>query len=441
VTRFILILVACALVPLSAFAQQPPEMPPGHPPVGPLGAREEITDEEERADQENREERDEPGVPEEHLRQALAGETPEISSAGPSPEVPTGSIRVMVVDQHGDPVPAVDVELAVMHQDGERDRNRQPTDEAGLTIFGDLPTGSGQAYRINVYDGGARISSNPFQLPPDQGYHVSIIKLPTTRNAEAVLLMLHRTFLELRADRLHVVHQLQFVNLARETYVFPSEGLEVRLPEGATAFQTQEVMTDQRLVETDGGFELSGSLTPGRTTLVYAYDLELDGTELDFEVPIPFRTFAVRVEALASPDMRLEVDGMPAAEAHETDGHRLLLTEMQREPTDPPLDAIRIHLRGIEGPGPERFVAIGAALVFLVMGILFAYRGGAADPVHAARSRRLQKDELLAQAAELERMFETNEVGPKYRQKHMDIITTQLASLLREEEAAKSRDA
>ncbi len=379
-------------------------------------------------------------MPEEHVRQALSGETPEISSALPSREVPVGAIRVMVVDENGLPVEGIDVELAVMQQDGERDRNRQQTDDAGLTVFSDLPTGQAQAYRVNVYADGARLSSNPFQLPPDQGYHVSIIKLPTTRSARAVLLMLHRTFLELRAQRLHVVHQLQFVNLARQTYVFPTEGFEVALPEGATAFQAQEVMTDQRFTEGEGSFTLKGSLPPGRTNLVYAYDLELDGTELDFRAPVPFRTFAVRVEALASPDMRLNVEGMPEPEVRETEGHRLLITEMQREPTDPALEEIVIHLDGIEGPGPERWVALGAALVLLAMGLLFAYRGGADDRAHAARSRKIQKADLLEQAAEIERMFEESEIGPKYRQRQMDAITAQLASLLREEEAAKSRD-
>ncbi len=199
-------------------------------------------------------------------------------------------------------------------------------------------------------------------------------------------------------------------------------------------------MTDQRFAEREGGFTLEGSLPPGRVNLVYAYDLELDGTEIDFRVPVPFRTFAVRVEALASPDMRLDVAGMPSAEVAETEGHRLLITELQREPTDPPLEELVIHLSGIEGPGPERWIAVGAGLVFLIMGLLFAYRSGAGDPVHAARARKLQKKDLLDQAADLERMFEENEIGPKYRQRQMDAITAQLASLLREEEAAKSRD-
>jgi hypothetical protein len=66
------------------------------------------------------------------------------------------------------------------------------------------------------------------------------------------------------------------------------------------------------------------------------------------------------------------------------------------------------------------------------------YRGGAGDKVHAAKSRKLRQQELLDQAADLERMFEANEVGPKYRAKQMDAISTQIASLLREEEAAKS---
>jgi len=208
VIRFIIIL-ALSLLPIAASAQQlppghpppqqpppqqaqpdpPPEqaqqaqqLPPGHPtPVGPTTAMGQIAEQQEAADQEAREERAQPGVPNDHMRQALAGETPEISSALPSREVPVGAVRVMVVDGNGDPVPGVDVELALMQQDGERDRNRQATDETGLTVFSGLATGQGQAYRVNVYTDGAKISSTPFQLPTDQGYHVSIIKLPTRK--------------------------------------------------------------------------------------------------------------------------------------------------------------------------------------------------------------------------------------------------------------------
>lgn len=415
-------------------------MPPGHPPVGPVTAQAQIAADAERSEQDQREGRTQPGVPSEQMRQALSGETPEIASAAPSTEVPIGSIRVMVVDVSGNPMAGVEVDLGVMSQENSRDRMRQTTDESGTTVYSGLPTGQGQAYRVNVHSDGARYSANPFQLPTDRGYQVSIVNLPTTRSAEAVLLMLHRTFLELRAERLHVVHQLQLVNLSRETYVFPTDGHEVLLPEDYTAFQFQEVMSDQHVTENDDSFTVKGSLPPGRTNLVYGYDLPLDGTEIDFSIPVAFRTFSVRVEALAAPNMRLDVEGMPEAQPHESDGQRILITEMQREPTDPALEELVIHVGGIEGPGPQRWVAVGAALVLLVMGLLFAYRGGSADPVHATRARDLQKKDLLDQAAELERMFEDNEVGPKYRRREMDAITTRLASILREEQAAQARE-
>jgi hypothetical protein len=413
------------------------ELPAGHPPIGPLGAREQIADEQDRQEQEAREQRTDRALGSDEIHRILSGEELQIATAQPNDELPAGTIRVQVVDVEGQPVEGQRIDLGIMAQNNVRSEEHAEVDAAGVASFRDLSTGTSQAYRVNLSYRGAKYSSTPFQLPTNRGYDVRLLRIPTTRSERAILLLLHRTFLELKPDeRVQVVHQLQVINLARDTYVMPADGKQFRLPEGFTAFQSQPVMTDQRFEQTDDGFRLHGSFPPGRTNLVYGYDIPLDGTSLDLTIPVPFRTYVVRVEANAPAGMEMDVAGMPRPEVHDTEGHRVMLVEVQRAPEDPPLERIEIRLRNIPGPGPWRWLAVGAALVLLFAAVMFATRRGGADRTVAAEARAARRDELLARAAEIEKMFEESEIGPKYKKRQMDAITDELASLLRDDERA-----
>jgi hypothetical protein len=146
-------------------------------------------------------------------------------------------------------------------------------------------------------------------------------------------------------------------------------------------------MTDQRIVPTDDGLSLHGSLPPGRVTLVWGYDLPLDGSSITIRAPIAFRTYVLRVEADAPAGMALDVEGLPDPEVHEVDGPRLLITEAQRRPEDPPIERVEIRLRNIPGPGPYRYVAVGAALILLLGAMMFLFRSGEGDARALASSR------------------------------------------------------
>jgi hypothetical protein len=390
-------------------------------------------------EQAGREERGEQAVPQDQMHRILSGEQPELASMRIDQSIPAGTVRVSVIDENGQPVAGQVVSLGIMAQGDQRSSQELLTDEAGHVEYTGLAIGTSQAYRVNVVYRGAKTSSSPFQLPPHAGYDIRVVRLPTTRSDESILQLLHRTFLELQDQRMHVVHQVQLVNLAREIYVFPDEGRLVRLPEGFTAFQFQAVMTDQRVDEDDEGLRIRGSLPPGRVNLVWAYDVPIDGTEVDLSVPVAFpRTFAVRVEAEIPDGVDLDVRGLPSPETHEVDGHRLVITEQQRSPEDPELRAVEISVRGIPGPGPYRWIAVGAALVLAFMGFMFLTQRGGADKAVTASGRTRRKKDLLDRAAEIERMFEENEIGPKYRKREMDAIVQELASVLREDEAQKA---
>lgn len=361
---------------------------------------------------------------------------PELGSAEPSVAVPVGSIRVTVVDVDGRPIPDAAVDLGVRTQSDDRTRHNARTDASGRVLFERLETGTAQAYRINVPYLGATYSSAPFQLPTDQGYEVRITRLPVTREDRFVFFHLFRVAVELRDDRLHVIHQAEVTNAGHETFVFPVEGLRAPLPPSATAFQSRRVMTDQRVDEVDGSYVLRGSLPPGTSQLAWAYDLPITDETMRIPVSLPLRFFGIQVFSEAPDGLVMDVSGMPDPQRIDNEGQRIWLTQLRRAPTDAPIERITVTISGIPQPGPLRWIAVGLAIVFVLAGVVL--RLDRVDDREAAKQGRQQRrEELLAEIHELEREFETGEVGPEFRQTRRAEIVRELASLLHEEEAAK----
>jgi hypothetical protein len=353
---------------------------------------------------------------------------PRVASADPNPALPAGQIRVRLVDVQGQPVPDHEIQLGVMRQGGDRERTPGRTDASGVFTYTELPTGSGQAYRVNVPHEGATYSCTPFQLPTAMGYDVRVEVRPTVRADRSLLLVLGQTMVELRDERLHVIQQARLSNLAPATYLFPEGGTRIELPEGYTAFQTQPVMTDQRVVELAGqGVRIEGSLPTGQVTLAWAFDLPVTGSEMDIEIPNPFRTFQYRVISTAPRGMTLDVEGMPAAVRFEDQGQPLLGTEIQRSPDQPAFSTIHIRLANIPGPSPARLYAVAAAAILLLAGLALGWRRPTTDRGRAWREAR--RKELLALAERLEKDFAAGELGPETRQSQRDAIVRELAVL------------
>jgi hypothetical protein len=373
---------------------------------------------------------------EDAVRRAL-GEPLELASSAATSSLPAGTIRVEVVDENVRPIVGAAIRIGVMKADGGRENLVHETNAEGVLVLSDLPTGAAQSYRVNVLRDGATYSTTPFRLEPDRGQRARVVALPTTRDTSVLLQTLGQAHLEYRDERIHVTMQAQLANLGSETLVFSEDGLKVRLPVGFTAFQSPQQMTDQRLVPDDDGFALKGSIPPGRITLAWAFDIPLSSGDMRVTMPMPFRTFRYRVLSDMSPGMTMEVDGFDESFEHEANGQRFLVAQVQRRPEDPTLETLAIRIRGIPGPGPYRYVAVGAALVLAFFGFLLLGQGG--DRRGAlSRAREARRQQLLADAAEVERLFEANEVGPKFRQRRMEEITIELATLLRAEGAAKN---
>lgn len=360
----------------------------------------------------------------------VLGNVPDLTTSVVDPELPPGSIAVEVVDASGAAIPKQAVRLGLMEQGGGRDSKACVTDDRGACSFEALPTDPKHSYRVNVHHEGARYSSAPFRLDAKNGQRVRVVRLPTTNDDRRIFQVLGRTMIEFRDDRAHITQEARLTNLGDETYVFPDGGARIRLPDGFIAFESAEVMSDQRFSVTEEGIEISGSLPPGRADLMWSYDLPVSGTTLSIQQAVPFATMEYQVISDYVDGMTLEVEGFQVARIHEGGDRRFLVAGLMRRPGDPPVDPLRIHIRGIPGSGPLPYLATAIAAIFLFLGIALTFRPSdqTGDRAQAEKDRRT---ELLDEIASLEAQRTANLIGPSYYEHRRRELTDELAVVLR----------
>jgi hypothetical protein len=363
-----------------------------------------------------------------------------IALAEPTPSLPAGSVRVHVLDAKDEPAPNAEVQLGTMTQQSGRSAVAGRTDATGVYTFEKQPTGDKQAYRVNVLYQGAKYSSTPFRLPTDQGYDVAIRRLDTTTDLKELVLYVGATSIELKEERLKIVQQARLINIGSKTYVFPEKGQLIHLPKGAIAFQAEEVMTDQHMREEKGeGLRITGSVPPGEVTLTWGYDVPNTESQAELSFDLPWVTFAYRVLADAAPGLTLAVDGLPPPELHDENGRRFYVSEIVKRVGEEPLRKLHIVLKGIPGPGPQRFIAVGLAL--LVMGIGFfiaSKKAGPRDGSSPDRALAEHKARLLARAAELEAERVRGEIGPEFHADALRELEEELAGVLYDQQRLAS---
>jgi hypothetical protein len=407
----------------------PGEMPPGHPTIAGSAQGEEPAE-------------DAPigGDPHAGAEGAPPIARRPIASAEANSTVPVGSVRVRVLDEHDHPVAGAEVQLGTMRQNNARTSLPGRTQADGTFSYEKLATGDAQAYRANVLYQGAKYSSTPFRLPADQGYEVTIRRLEVTHDSHEVVLYVGATSVELKDERLKVVQQARLINIGSKTYVFPNDGLLVGLPKDVLTFQADDVMTDQHIKEAKGeGMRITGSLPPGEATLTWGFDVPREETTADFTFELPWITFAYHVLADAAPGMSLDIDGFPPAELHEDNGRRFWVSEIVKRVGEQPLRTVRIHLKGIPGPGPLRFIAVALAVLVLGVGVFIALQPAQGKSAQSDVIPQLvrQRDQLLARAAELDAERARGEIGPEFHKTALGEIEEQLAAVLYEQERAR----
>jgi len=364
---------------------------------------------------------------------------PTMPSAEPADDLPEGTIGIHVTGPDGQPYAEADIVLGVMASMGTRTEQRAKADSNGQHTFRGLATGSQQAYRVNVAYGGAKFSTTPFRLPEGKGYRARVPLQRTTQSDRLFIQLVGQTVVELRDDRLHVTQQARLANAGSEVYVLPKEGLVMELPEGYTAFQWQDQMTDQKGEEVVGkGFRLRGSFPPGTVALAWSFDLKREGSAAKLAVKLPWKTYTYRVIAEAPEGLKLRVSDFPEPERVKDEGRDLFFTQLQKEPGDPLLGSLTIKLDGIPGPGPGRWIASILAALLAAFGLSRAFTRG-----DDRGERKLfiegRKQQLLSEARAVSDEHERGESGPEYFARRMDEIEIELAMLLRDEELLATR--
>jgi len=375
------------------------------------------------------------GASDPHAGMGGMPEARPIATERQNPSLPNGTIRVRVTDADGRPAPFAEVELGTMKADSTHSSSASKAGADGIALFTGLAGGDRQAYRVNVPYKGAKYSSSPFRMPFSGGYDVEVRRLPVTNDPRMLVLYVGATSVELKDDRLKVVQQTRLMNVGRETYVFPEAGTLVPFPKGYLAFQTQDAMTDQRVVEAAGqGARVHGSLPPGEATLLWAFDLPLSGTEARFGIDLPWLVFAYRVITDAPEGMSVRVADMPEPWLHRDEGRRFWVSETQRKVGDPPFRRVELAITGIPGPGPGRFIATLLALGAIGVGVVVSgqKRGGNAQQ-RIRTDFEERKRELLARARALQEQQLAGEIGPEYHREQMAELTDELAALLFEQ--------
>ncbi|MCB9593862.1 MAG: hypothetical protein H6719_14100 [Sandaracinaceae bacterium] len=438
-----LVLFAVLLAP-SALAAQDDVLPPGHPPIDGQAAP------------------PSGGMPQGHpastggtattgvpnpVQRAL--QPPASAEARESADVPAGTIRVLVVDEAGDPVPDQAVDVGMLAS-GERERRNGRTGPDGIATFADLPVGSEQHYRVNVPHEGATYSTMPFALSNEAGHSVRVVRMPVTTDAQQVFFRMFRTVVELRGDRMHVIHQGELTNAGSATYVFGNDGVRAELPDEALAFQFQRVITDQRIeeIEDEHAYALRGSLPPGTVRLAWAYDVPVGGGDLDIPVDIPMPFFAMQVIVEAVPELGVSVRGMDTPQRLDVNGAACVdsltsegcawVVQTQRAPSDGRLERIVIRLTGIPGPGPVRMIAAFLLPFFLIGGFILFLTARATGKGAAAREAR--RVALLDEAELLAEELASGEVGPEYAARRRNELIRELAGLYYADEVVSAKD-
>ena len=360
----------------------------------------------------------------------VTGNVPDLVTSVVDSELPAWTIVIEVVDEVGAAVPKQAVRLGVMEQSGGRESKACVTDDKGTCSFDALLTDSKHSYRVNVPYNGALYSCTPFRLDAAKGQRVRVVRLPTTTDNRRVFQVLGRTMIEFRDDRAHIQQEARLTNLCEATYVFTEGGMSIRLPDGFKAFDSMEIMTDQRLAATDDGLDISGSIPPGRVDLMWTYDISASGTSMLIEQPVPFATMEYQVISDYVDGMTMEVEGFQVARVHEGSDRRFLVAGMMRRPGDAPIDPLRIHIRGIPGGGPLPYFAAAIAAIFLFLGIWLLFRPLDRTAI-MARVREDRRVELLDEIASLESQCKAEAIGPGFYEHRRRELTDELAIVLR----------
>ncbi len=376
--------------------------------------------------------------------------------ADESPDLPPGTILVRVLDGQGQVVPDCVVRVGSMRE-GERGAPvERRTGADGLARFEGLERGTRVAYRVTTEHEGAKFGADPFQLPPNRGYQVQLVRLDVSNEPRAILVTEARAEIGFQDDRIVLVQRFSLVNIStlgledgapRPVTWVPRGGIEFSLPQGYSAFRTDEQamgMTDLHIEERNSRVRVTGSLPPtdprNPVQIVWQSRVKFDQRDVPIELTFPdLPVLAATIVAQAPAGMTLEVEGMPAAEERNANGQRILITGRQRgSRSDPNIGGLRIRLRNIPAThGPERDASAALAIAIAVAAVAAGARrarSGQKSRVELQRARREEdlreeRAKIVDEIRTLAREHARGDVGPETFRRQRAELSSALAAV------------
>lgn len=361
---------------------------------------------------------------------------PPANESAPAPDLPAGTIEVLVLRASGAPIAGQEVRLGIMFQrisEGEsRSERLARTDAEGRVRFEGLQGGSNYSYRVTLKSGPAEYASMPFGLG-GSGHRVKLHVFPVTRNIkEALVGMRGFLYIEPRDDIFQFQVLYRVFNIGAVTWV--PDDVVMELPAEFKAFSAERGMTDIRFEQVEGkGARLVGTFPPGQHDVGFRFQLPKERVETAFfGVGLLPHVAEMRVIAEASTNMTLDVEGFePTRSDTNPRGQRVLVTRKLMGVEGEPLQRIAVTLSGLPVPGPGRWIAA-------LIAALLAGSGGAAAagwlrfdaPGRDRRGEELvqARELLLQELVELESARRAGELGPRA---HADAKKQLLDALVR----------
>jgi hypothetical protein len=197
---------------------------------------------------------------------SLGAATGKVAAA---PDLPAGTLELHLYGEDGKPLARRAVQVGQAHNDKESPLKvlHGESDEAGLVLFRDLPTGESYGYAGVIEHQGMRLGTEAFRMAADKGMRGEIRAIGRTADP-SVLRFDNRSkiIVTLGEDALEMMEQLVWKNVSEKIFDPGTNGLSVPLPEGAES--AKEIEGGMPLEIRGGqGVQVRGPIPPNRAAV------------------------------------------------------------------------------------------------------------------------------------------------------------------------------
>jgi len=322
----------------------------------------------------------------------------------PAPDIPVGTLEIVVEDARGAPIANKAVSLAQLGKGGGMQAFDATTDANGRAQLSDLTTGEDNAYVAVVeLEGFTLGSAGAIRLGDTHGTRVVFRPLSKTKDASILTVgRASKIIIELREEFVMLAQSLEFRNSSQSIFDPRPAGLIIPLPQEFSGAQplaggaSVEVIKGSGIVMRD-----PVPPTPGRkrgTLARFGFMLPTHGNEsvtVEQELPQGFEAPLILVPAA----MNITVEGAGAKRLKNQEDTRGNVVHLYEFPDVDPGGTLRFVISGLPAVSKTgRHIATALALALLLWGVIGSLR-------KRDNTRRKQEDTRTALVERREKLF------------------------------------